>query len=352
MKMNRLPPNRRMIGGNVPSTSLVPSRQPQSYSQPGPAPQPQLGQSQDFGMGDPGLGMGNAVTGAQLRKALEGLERRVNDQLSAFAGDTNARLEDIFRTMPQAGVTLGNPADALAGLGEQVRQAIVQGKCQFYALSTDVYFDAGEVDVRKFGGVIMDSAGPFFIVKMLAYAQIQDEAASNYPFSLLDSPSCSASTPTAIGANCDTAATSFAASCSTIIPKIDGNGAYIPISPRNCRLITAGTETCCFTQTCPDGTVNQFSGKVPIVLLDHFECVDGITEVNLNGCMWDNVPFPLAFWEDAMFDFTDSAPSCVGVCGYLDCQKQLDISLTLTRALRYNVDVQFVLAGFRIFSCV
>lgn len=339
--MNRnQPPRGRIIGPSSPGGALVPSRPAPSYSQP---------QMPSEAMGGDGMGS-SYVTGGHLRKALEGVERRVNEQLGAFRNDTNARLEDIFKFQPQSGVALGNPYDALAGLDESVRQAVTQGRCQFYALSTDIFFEAGETS-RQFGGVILTNAGPMFIVKMLAYAQIDDVNAEAYPFSLLDAPSCSADTPgSTLGVGCETLATSFTANCSTIIPKINANGMYIPVSPRNCKLIAAGTETCCFTETC-DGVPRTFAGKVPIMVLDHPECVDGITEVNVNGCLWSNVPYPLAFWEDGMFNFTNDSPSCVGVCGYLDCQKQLDISLTLTRPLRYAVDVQFVLAGFRIFTC-
>lgn len=303
-------------------------------------------------MGDAGYAGNGPVMPADLRRALDGVERRMGEQLASLKGDVDSRIDQVLQYNPNPGLRgvngIGDHDSVMNGLGQDVRAAITQGKCNFYSLNTTIAFDAGERGVKRFGGVILTNEGPFFMTKLIAYAQIDDPNASNFPFSLLNAPSCDQQTPSS--ANCDVAATAFSANCSTIIPTIDADGMFIPISPRNCKLICCGTETCCFTETCPDGTTKTFSGKVPITMLDHPECVDGITDINLNGCMFENIPFPLAVWEDAMFDINDS-PDCVGVCGFLDCQKQLDISLTLTRALRYNVVVQFVILGFRVFTC-
>lgn len=302
-------------------------------------------------MGDPGYGM-RPVSGADLRRALEGMERRMQEQFESLRGETSERIDEMFKLQSPGFGLSGLNKNELQGLGQEVKAAISQGRCIPYMLTTDVAFEAGSVGDRRFGGIILTTDGPFFIVRMLAYAQIDDVRAENFPFSLIDAPPCDEEVPCPNGEN---RGTSFDISCSTLIPQINANGMFIPVSPRNCHLICCDTEVCCATQTCEVGELEpitkNFSARVPIVLLDHPECVDGVTEISLNGCQFDNIPFPLAFWEDAMFNVAQDAPDCVGVCGFLDCQKQLDIALTLTRPLRYDVDVFFVLAGFRILTC-
>jgi hypothetical protein len=327
--------------------------------QQGLVPQPTYPQLPAMGT-QPGHGMGGddaqVVRWHDFRRHLGALEQRMTDQLSGMREQllAGAQPGDVFRSQPNA--AMGMPG--LAGLGEPglgaVAQAVVQGRVGPWFMTIDVPYTAGVSGERVVGEVLSTTDGPVFVTDLMAFAFIdsKDTKAQNFPFSMIDAPSCNPDCGSNSFTASDQAATFSVDFGSQLIPGINVQGMSIPISVLDCKLICCGQNVLCATLDCPDGSSSNFQAVVPMMMLDHPDCLSGVTEINVNGCNWQNTQFPLDLWSPQVnWDITNEVPDCIGVGAYLDCQKILQVALTLTRAPKFNVDVSFVFAGFRLITC-
>lgn len=345
---------RSRFGGTIPPRQFpVQQQAPQQYA---PAP-PQLPPQ---AMGDPGYGGG--ASPVDLRRALAPIESRLGElyqRLAQVEGSANAAA--VLGKMLQGRAHPGfSQDDIISGLsGEAVSAAIMTGKCLPYMVGVDVFVPKGvSGTVLPAGEIFISSDGPLVITDLLAYAQIDpdDADAANYPFSLIKAPSCVTSELACpdvfIAPNADS---TFTASPKSLIPSLNAQGRFIPVSPENCRIISPSVETVCYSLDCADGNApKSYAAQVPIVLLDHPECVDGLVDLQTNGCAWQSQSFPIAFFEDAAFNLTQSSPEFLskrGACGFLDCNKRLDVRFQPTRPHRFDINLTFVFAGFRIVTC-
>lgn len=356
------PPAPQQQHPQVPQRQLVPSgglgRPGAGYAPPPPPPSGDPGYSVSP---PPGMGGNAPVSQAQLRIALADMRDQYQRDMGGLDGRIGAAENQILRFVdqpdknPLAGLggldlkTIGMPA-----LSGDILQKNLVGRCLPYVAVLDVFVPKGAVGEQFTGSIFITADGPLVIARSIVYAQIDptDLRGNKFPEALIDVPSCINSNDPSVLAAANQGAV-FNVQCSDLLPKLNVGGMYIPTSPRNCRLITAGTEVCCGTLTCPGPSpfTKSYAVRQPIVMLDHPECVDGSVEISTNDCGWQNVPVPLAYFEDGMFDIVNENPGCFGVCGFLDCQKVLQVGFTPSRALRFDVNLSFVFAGFRIITC-
>lgn len=341
MPINRPPHSRQQLG------PWASPQQPQQWQ-----PQPQLPPAPGMGGSDEQL-----VRWQDFRRHVGAMEQRMTEQLAGMQArlqSGEAQIGDLVRSRPNA--QMGMPG--LAGLGEPglgaIAQAVIQGRVLPWIMTIDIDYDKNTEGVRNTGEVLSTADGPVFITDLMAFAFIDsaDTAASNFPYSAIDVPSCNPNCGENSMTSEDVDATFTVDFGSQILPGIDVRGMSIPISVIDCKLIAAGQNVLCATLACPDGTTTNMQAVVPMVVLDHPECLSGVTEISVNGCNWQNTQFPLDFWSPNInWDITNEVPDCVGVGAYLDCQKILQVALTLTRPSKFNVVVSFVFAGFRLITC-
>lgn len=330
--------------------------QVQQVPQPQAMPQPPRAQLPYAAMGDPGYGGANAgFSPADLRRALSPIENMLGElqgRLQQVEGSaaSMAVVQEMLRSQPQNGFS----GDMLGALGQPVIEAIRLGRALPYVISIEVFVPKGSTGVTlPAGEIFISSDGPVFITGMTAYAQIDpdDPDAINFPYSLIKSPSCcpGSNDPFAIDPNAST----FTATPTSLLPGIFVGGMFIPISPKDCRLISSGLSSTCFTLDCANGSEpRSFNAEVPVLTLDHPECLDGLVDIQTNGCSWQNQSFPLEFLADAQFNITESTPQdVIGIVGYLDCNKRIDVRFQPTRPHKFDVNVTFVFFGFRVITC-
>lgn len=322
-----------------------PQRQPQPAPRPYAPPQGMGGapyvDPNALG-GDPGY-----ITAAQLRRALAPYDQKIGELMQRVEqGD--AQLGDVLRFQDQRGLD-GIRPPGFDALGENVKSAIYTGRCLPYNAVLEVFVPAGTAGTQLSQQIFVTQDGPIFISRVLGYAQIdsRDTKAKNFPATLIDAPPCvEGNDPLALN---DTGI--FTLNPAALLPQIDMSGRFIPLSPRNCRLIPLGTESICGTLTCDELPDRKFNVRQPLVVFDQAECFDGLVQISTNDCGWQSSPYPIAMLEDAMFDLTNESPDCIGVCGFVDCNKVLQTIITPTRPLRYDVVLQVVFAGFRVLTC-
>jgi hypothetical protein len=292
-----------------------------------------------------------------LRRNLGSLEQRMAEQLAGMQQrliSGESQIQDLVRSRPNSAMGMsGVSALGEPGLGS-VAQAVIQGRVLPWFLTVDIPYDRDTEGERVVGEVLSTSDGPVFITDLMAFAFIdtKDTRAQNFPFSAIDIPSCNPNCGSNSFTSSDEEATFSIDFGSQLIPGLDVRGMSIPISVLDCKLLSAGQNTLCASLECPGGSTSNFQATVPLLTLDHPECLSGVTEVNVNGCGWQNTQFPLDLWSPQVnWDITNEVPDCIGVGAYLDCQKILQVALTLTRPSRFNVVVSFVFAGFRLITC-
>lgn len=338
----------------IPPRQFIQPQQPRPMA-PAPQMQPRPALSA-AAMGDPGYGSGVGVSPVDLRRVLDPIQGAIGEmqnRLASVEGSVGGigALQEMLRMQPQQGFS---KQDMLAGLSGEVIEAIRFGRALPYVVSVDVFVPKGVTGVQlPAGEIFISSDGPMFITEMLVYSQIDpdDADAANYPFSLIKSPSCCPGSTDVFAQSPDAA--TFTANPTSLLPSLSAAGRFIPNSPKNCNIISPTVETVCYTLDCANGSSpKSYSAQVPVVLLDHPECVDGLVDIQTNGCSWQNQSFPIAFLEDAMFNITaNTPPDVIGVVGYLDCNKRLDVRFQPTRPMRYDVNITFLFAGFRVITC-
>lgn len=358
--MARIPPRAAYPGQQ--QNALVPRQAPaQPYPQQPPpaqltyAPQPQ-GYPQQQG---PGLGGPPAVDPRQaydIRTSMANMEQRVLQHLSQqLAGVEQriargeARIEDVVRAQPNS---------ALAGLGQVTpqaqqlfAQALADGRVMPYFLTIDIPLAAGCSGEEVLGSTIATSSGPVIVSMLWATAiiDIADAKAANVAAALIQVPSCNAAAGCDGFSELDDTAT-FTINPNVALPSLDARGLAIPIDAAECEMIVAGTQDVCGTLTCAGQADTNFDVRLPILMLDHPDCISGLVEISVNGCDWQNVPFPLGLLAQK-FDITNEVPDCLGLGGYLGCQKELDVGITPLRAPLFNTIVSVCFAGFRLVGC-
>ena len=300
--------------------------------------------------GDQGYN-GGAPWGADMRRLQGAWERRLEDALGGLngrLGEQESQVRELLQ-IKQNPALAGLAPRGLAGLGEAVQRAVYTGRCLPYNAVVDIFVQAGVAGQQLSGSIFVTQDGPVFISRVIGYAQIDqaDEKAKTFPSSLIKSPLCvEGADPLAINAN-----SQFSVSCADLLPDLDVSGRFIPISPKNCPLLCCGTTVCCGTLECEGQTDKTFSVRRPINQLSHPECFDGLIEISTNDCGWQSVAYPMAMLEDAAFDITNESPDCIGVCGFVDCNKVLQVGITPTRPHLFDINVQIVFAGFRVLTC-
>lgn len=346
-----LPPVGRPPGGTMPGYQQPRGPQRQALPPLGGPIVPYQPPQQPPPQGDPGYaGGGGAPWGADMRR-LDGVwQRRFDETL----GQVNQRLDsheghlgELIKVTQNPVLSGLNPGLGALGLGEAVQRAVYTGRCLPYDAVVDIFVPAGTAGQQLQGSIFVTQDGPMFIARVLGYAQIDqaDARAKNFPASLIDPPLCGS------GNALDQANASFTVKCGELLPGLDVSGMFIPISPRNCPLISSGTASCCGTLICEGQPDTQYNVREPILTLSHPECFDGLIEIFTNDCGWQSVAYPMAKLEDAAFDITNESPNCIGVCGFVDCNKVLKVGITPTRPLKFGVNVQIVFAGFRVLTC-
>ena len=288
---------------------------------------------------------------------LRALKQQLDGQLAGLQerlASGEARIEDLIRSQPNPRLAAMGASGIGAAETQQLGEAVVQGRVLPYLFQIDIPYDKNTEGVLEFGQQIITADGPMFVTNILAFAQIdsKDEGAQNFPWSLIKAPSsgadCGSSAYDSADADCDFTL-DFG---SQLIPGVDARGMFIPLSPAQCRLISPGMVNLCATLSCPDAADRNFQAVVPVTLLDHPECLDGVVSIDSNGCAWQNVQFPLAFLDPGInWDLTNEVPGPLAVGGYMDRNKMIKVELTLTRPSRFNVIVTFMFAGFRLVTC-
>lgn len=298
----------------------------------------------------PPLGGQEHVSPAALRRAQDARAGSFDKQLAVLnerLDGQDRRIGDLIEVVKNPAMGQLVPQGGLGALGEAVQRAVYTGRCLPYNAVVDLFIPKGTQGEAFTGDIFVTQDGPVFISRVLAYAQIDqnDPGARDFPLSLIDPPLCSET-----DAELNNTA-QFTVSPADLLPAIDVSGMFIPVSPRNCGLICCGTESSCGTLACEGQPEVNFNVRHPIAMLDHPECFDGLVEIFTNDCGWQSVAYPMAMLEDAMFDITNESPDCIGVCGFVDCQKVLKATVTPTRQLRYDVNLSLVFAGFRVLTC-
>lgn len=303
---------------------------------------------------------GGAPWGPDIRRAIGGFQQRLEETLGVLngqLGDHEARIQELVRVKHHDALGGLQPAGGLnSALGQAflsgnpaLQRAVYTGRCLPYNAVVDIFVPAGICGQLLEGSIFVTQDGPVFISQVLAYAMIDkgDQKAKNFPSSLITPPLCTEGADP-LGIN-ETA--TFTLDSANLLPDMDVSGRYIPVSPRNCPLIPLGTDIVCGTLSCEDQADKRYNVRRPIAMLSHPDCFDGLVQISTNDCGWQSVPYPIAMLEDAAFDITNESPDCIGVCGFVDCNKVLQVGITPTHASRFDINVQIVFAGFRVLTC-
>lgn len=335
--MPAVAPPRPSAQGGAPRLILPPQHQPQQMPQ---SVQPA------HGMGAPV----QMIPEATLRGIIEGLEHRLGRKLEGLGAE---QLQQVLSAIPQSPFTApGTGLGRLSALGDDVVEAIRRGLCIPYFLTMVMFIPAGTRGKAVPGQQLVNSDGPFFISRVRAFAQIsdQDPNAAQFPISLIKQPAPADCDPNLFqSAQADG---TFSALCKVLFPTLDARGVFIPVGSENCELICCGTEACCFEQSDADGVVTKFTGRVPITLWDHPDCLDGTIELFTNSCGWQFAPFPVsAIGGFAGWGMGEESPDCLEACGVVNCNQVLSASFVPTRAPLFDTFLYVVYEGFRVLTC-